>query len=83
MEASPPEWKERGVGDVKFLRHKNSNNVRLLMRREKTHKICANHYSKDMTYHIMQNVIRDDIHISDLWGGYTLPPPPPPKKKSL
>ncbi|TPX37036.1 hypothetical protein SmJEL517_g00806 [Synchytrium microbalum] len=38
------EWKERGTGDVKFLKHKDSGRVRLLMRRDKTHKICANHY---------------------------------------
>jgi Ran-binding protein 1 len=38
------EWKERGTGDVKFLQHKTSNKVRLLMRRDKTLKICANHY---------------------------------------
>lgn len=38
------EWKERGTGDVKFLKHKESGRVRLLMRRDKTHKICANHY---------------------------------------
>ncbi|TPX50060.1 hypothetical protein SeLEV6574_g01133 [Synchytrium endobioticum] len=38
------EWKERGTGDVKFLKHRDSGRVRLLMRRDKTHKICANHY---------------------------------------
>lgn len=38
------EWKERGVGDVKFLKHKESGKIRVLMRREKTLKICANHY---------------------------------------
>ncbi|CAO3687187.1 unnamed protein product [Umbelopsis vinacea] len=37
------EWKERGVGDVKFLQHKETKKVRLLMRRDKTHKVCANH----------------------------------------
>lgn len=37
------EWKERGTGDVKFLKHKESGKVRLLMRRDKTLKICANH----------------------------------------
>ncbi|KAI8923218.1 Ran binding domain-containing protein, partial [Entophlyctis helioformis] len=37
------EWKERGTGDVKFLKHKVTGKIRLLMRREKTHKICANH----------------------------------------
>ena len=28
------EWKERGIGDVKILKHKTSNKIRLLMRRE-------------------------------------------------
>lgn len=37
------EWKERGTGDVKFLKHKETSKVRLLMRRDKTLKICANH----------------------------------------
>lgn len=38
------EWKERGTGDVKFLKHKESGKVRILMRRDKTLKICANHF---------------------------------------
>ncbi|KAJ3362468.1 Ran GTPase-binding protein yrb1 [Kappamyces sp. JEL0680] len=38
------EWKERGTGDVKFLQHKTSHRIRVLMRRDKTLKICANHY---------------------------------------
>lgn len=42
--ADPPEWKERGTGEVKFLQHKTTHNVRLLMRRDKTHKVCANHF---------------------------------------
>ena len=37
------EWKERGTGDVKLLQHAESKKVRLLMRRDKTHKVCANH----------------------------------------
>lgn len=37
------EWKERGTGDVKFLKHKTSGKTRILMRRDKTLKICANH----------------------------------------
>lgn len=40
----PPEWKERGTGDVKLLRHSEKNCVRVVMRRDKTLKICANHY---------------------------------------
>lgn len=37
------EWKERGTGEVKFLKHKKNGKIRLLMRRDKTLKICANH----------------------------------------
>ncbi|CCE87283.1 Piso0_005830 [Millerozyma farinosa CBS 7064] len=37
------EWKERGTGDVKFLKHKGTGRTRILMRRDKTLKICANH----------------------------------------
>nr|XP_032799884.1 ran-specific GTPase-activating protein [Petromyzon marinus] len=43
-ESEPGEWKERGTGDVKLLQHKQRRTVRLLMRRDKTLKICANHY---------------------------------------
>ena len=38
------QWKERGTGDVKFLQHRENKKIRLLMRREKTLKLCANHY---------------------------------------
>lgn len=42
--SDPKEWKERGTGDVKILRHKLLGTCRVLMRRDKTLKICANHY---------------------------------------
>ncbi len=38
------EWKERGTGDIKFLKHRTTGRIRLLMRRQQTLKICANHY---------------------------------------
>ena len=37
------QWKERGAGTVKFLKHKETGRVRLVMRQSKTLKICANH----------------------------------------
>ena len=43
-----PEFKERGTGTVKILQHNQTGMYRVLMRREKTFKICANHYSKMM-----------------------------------
>ncbi|CAD6272414.1 unnamed protein product [Miscanthus lutarioriparius] len=37
------QWKERGTGTVKLLKHKETGKVRLVMRQAKTLKICANH----------------------------------------
>ncbi|KAK1270291.1 hypothetical protein QJS04_geneDACA006076 [Acorus gramineus] len=37
------QWKERGAGTVKLLKHKSTGKVRLVMRQAKTLKICANH----------------------------------------
>ncbi|KAK4686755.1 Ran-binding protein 1, partial [Tremellales sp. Uapishka_1] len=37
------EWKERGTGDVRLLAHRETGKVRLVMRRDKTLKVCANH----------------------------------------
>jgi len=42
-EGSKGEWKERGTGDIKILKHKVTGKYRVVMRREKTHKICCNH----------------------------------------
>ncbi|OQR95006.1 ran-specific GTPase-activating protein [Achlya hypogyna] len=36
-------WCERGIGNVRFLKHKEAGKVRMLMRQEKTLKITINH----------------------------------------
>jgi Ran-binding protein 1 len=35
-------WRERGIGDVKILQHKELKKVRVLMRQEKTMKVILN-----------------------------------------
>lgn len=56
--ADTKEWKERGTGDVKFLKHKTTGKTRILMRRDKTLKICANHLiSKE--YELKPNIGSD------------------------
>jgi len=36
-------WRERGIGDMKILQHKEHSRFRLLMRQEKTMKVICNH----------------------------------------
>jgi Ran-binding protein 1 len=36
-------WKERGIGEVRILRHSEHCRLRLLMRQEKTMKVICNH----------------------------------------
>lgn len=59
------EWKERGTGDVRLLKHKENKKIRLLMRREKTLKICLNHYVNP-TVELRENVGSDR---SWVWHG--------------
>ncbi|TMW43955.1 hypothetical protein DOY81_010964, partial [Sarcophaga bullata] len=45
------EWKERGLGNVKILRHKETKKLRVVMRREQILKICLNHMlNEDVDY---------------------------------
>ncbi|VEU40104.1 unnamed protein product [Pseudo-nitzschia multistriata] len=36
-------WKERGIGDIRILKHKQEQRLRVLMRQEKTMKVIVNH----------------------------------------
>ncbi len=38
------EWKERGTGEIKFLRHKTQKKIRFILRQDKTLKAAANFY---------------------------------------
>uniref|UniRef100_A0A8C6WF72 RanBD1 domain-containing protein n=1 Tax=Neogobius melanostomus TaxID=47308 RepID=A0A8C6WF72_9GOBI len=38
------QWKERGVGVLKFLKNGSNGRLRILMRREQVLKVCANHW---------------------------------------
>ncbi|KAL5004271.1 hypothetical protein ScPMuIL_017727 [Solemya velum] len=43
------QWKERGTGEMKILKHKATGKFRILMRREQVLKLCANHLlTKDL-----------------------------------
>ena len=65
FESSTNEWKERGTGDVKLLAHKETKKVRLVMRRDKTLKVCANHASGLFYYQAASFCLCDPSHIGD------------------
>ncbi len=43
FDSEKKEWKEKGVGELKLLKHKQSQAIRVLMRRDQVLKLCANH----------------------------------------
>ncbi|KAL1741588.1 RanBP1 domain-containing protein [Schizophyllum fasciatum] len=68
------EWKERGTGDVKLLKHKETSKIRLVMRRDKTLKVCANHIvSKDMK--LQPNIGSDRSWVWKVAADYSESPP--------
>ena len=49
FDSEAKQWKERGSGDIKILRHNATGQYRLLMRRDQVKKIAINHFvTKEM-----------------------------------
>ncbi|KAK0190702.1 ran/spi1 binding protein [Armillaria mellea] len=68
------EWKERGTGDVRLLAHKETKKVRLVMRRDKTLKVCANHaITSDMR--LQPNIGSDRSWVWKVAADYAESPP--------
>jgi len=44
FDSAANEWKERGLGDVRLMEHKETHKIRILLRQEKTLKLRLNHY---------------------------------------
>jgi len=74
FDADASEWKERGTGDVRLLEHKETHKVRLVMRRDKTLKVCANHViSSDMR--LQPNIGSDRSWVWKVAADYSESPP--------
>ncbi|EDR14175.1 uncharacterized protein LACBIDRAFT_168591, partial [Laccaria bicolor S238N-H82] len=68
------EWKERGTGDARLLSHKETKKVRLVMRRDKTLKVCANHViSAEMR--LQPNIGSDRSWVWKVAADYSEAPP--------
>jgi len=74
FDSESTEWKERGTGDVRLLQHKDTKKVRLVMRRDKTLKVCANHLiSAEMR--LQPNVGSDRSWVWKVAADYSEHPP--------
>lgn len=74
FEINSSEWKERGTGEARLLQHKETQKIRLVMRREKTHKVCANHLiSTDMK--LQPNIGSDRSWVWKVAADYSEDPP--------
>ncbi|RWW40549.1 hypothetical protein BHE74_00054075 [Ensete ventricosum] len=54
------QWKERGTGSVKLLKHRETGKVRLVMRQVKTLKICANHFGRALCPFCLSSSVDQD-----------------------
>ncbi|KAN0097666.1 RanBP1 domain containing protein, partial [Tylopilus felleus] len=68
------EWKERGTGDARLLQHRETTKIRLVMRRDKTLKVCANHaITSDMR--LQPNIGSDRSWVWKVAADYSETPP--------
>lgn len=74
FDTSASEWKERGTGDVRLLQHRQTKKVRLVMRRDKTLKVCANHLITS-SMHLQPNVGSDRSWVWKVAADYAENPP--------
>ncbi|KAF5388083.1 hypothetical protein D9615_000150 [Tricholomella constricta] len=74
FDSGSAEWKERGTGDVRLLSHKETKKVRVVMRRDKTLKVCANHaITSDMR--LQPNIGSDRSWVWKVAADYSETPP--------
>jgi len=74
FDSASSEWKERGTGDVRLLQNKQSKKIRLVMRRDKTLKVCANHsITSDMN--LQPNIGSDRSWVWKVAADYSESPP--------
>jgi len=74
FDADAAEWKERGTGDIRLLAHKETKKVRVVMRRDKTLKVCANHViTSDMR--LQPNIGSDRSWVWKVAADYSETPP--------
>jgi len=74
FDAGSAEWKERGTGDVRLLENKETKKVRLVMRRDKTLKVCANH-SISAEMRLQPNIGSDRSWVWKVLADYSETPP--------
>jgi len=74
FDSGSSEWKERGTGDVRLLQNKDTTKIRLVMRRDKTLKVCANHaITSDMN--LQPNIGSDRSWVWKVAADYSESPP--------